>query len=438
MGWTGRSSASVAVPVAQFAASGLATVALLGFGAVAILQHTGSREAIRSAQELTQLAGQGIVGPNITAGLLSGNPRELARMDRIVRAFVLRDATVRVKIWTSQGRIVYSDEPRLIGSTYPLRQDELTALRTGIVDAEISDLTRAENRFERPQKKLLEVYLPLRTPGGQKVLYEEYLRFSSVAASERRQWSAFLPALVGALVLLWLAQVPLAWSLARRLRQRQREREALLQRTIDASEIERRRIAAYLHDGVVQNLAGVSYALTAAADRAGPGPVDGLQPSLYAAAAQTRESIRELRTLLVEIYPPSLESAGLDAAIHDLVAPLRARGIDVTLELPPGLKLTTETEAVLFRGAQEALRNVAKHADAQTAHVLVALHNGTARLTVSDDGRGFATTRGQDEPADGHLGLRLLEDMVHDAGGQFTVDSKPGEGTRVVIEVPVG
>src|SRR5665213_1782611 len=183
MDWTGHSSASVAVPIAQFAASGLATVALLGFGAVAILQHTGSREAIRSAQELTQLAGQGIVRPNITAGLLSGNPRELARMDRIVRAFVLRDATVRVKIWTSQGRIVYSDEPRLIGSTYPLRQDELTALRTGIVDAEISDLTRAENRFERPQKKLLEVYLPLRTPGGQKVLYEEYLRFSSVAAS---------------------------------------------------------------------------------------------------------------------------------------------------------------------------------------------------------------------------------------------------------------
>ena len=95
------------------------------------------------------------------------------------------------------------------------------------------------------------------------LLYEDYERSSTISASSRRQWEGLLPALVGALLVLYLIQVPLAYSLARRLRAKQREREQLLRRAIDASDLERRRIAADLHDSAVQRLAGVSLSLAA-------------------------------------------------------------------------------------------------------------------------------------------------------------------------------
>src|SRR4051812_11191359 len=279
---SGRSRQGVSVrrAVAQFAVTGTAAVVLLGFVGVQILQRTGRSEAIRDAKHETQLAGRGIVVPQLTDGVLAGRPAALAALDATVRRDVIRPPVVRVKIWDASGRILYSDEPRLIGSTYSLGSEELEALRSGGTDAEITDLSRPENRFERPQRKLLEVYEGVRTPSGRKVLFEDYLAYSSVAASGRRLWSAFAPALLLTLLALGLAQIPLAWSLARRVR-----RGAY--RALEASELERRRIARDLHDGVVQNLAGVSYSLSAAARR-----IDGEPAAMVEQAAEeTRESI---------------------------------------------------------------------------------------------------------------------------------------------------
>ena len=149
---------------------------------------------------------------------------------------------------------------------FPLDEDEQRTLATGGVDADASDLTRPENRTERSFKRLVEVYVGIRGPGGQRLLYEDYERSSTISASSRRQWMMLLPALLGALLVLYLVQVPLAYSLARSVRARQREREQLLRRAIEASDVERRRIAADLHDGAVQRLAGVSLSLSAAAN----------------------------------------------------------------------------------------------------------------------------------------------------------------------------
>src|SRR5262249_20878243 len=137
-------------------------------------------------------------------------------------------------------------------TTFTLGPDELRALRTEGVDAEVSDLAKPENRFERSYGKLLEVYQGIRGPHGTPLLYEEYLTYSSVADSANRLWSRFAPALIVSLIALELLQIPFAWSLAQRVRRGQNEREALLRRAIEASELERRRIAGNLHDGVVQ------------------------------------------------------------------------------------------------------------------------------------------------------------------------------------------
>ena len=427
-------------PVAQFALSGLVVLALLGFGAVQLLAHTASNEAIRDARDVTRLAGEGVVSTALTPAFFRRDPAALARVDRIVRRAVLSKSIVRVKIWDATGRILYSDEPRIIGSRYSPGADEQHALRSGQAEAEVSDLTKPENRFERQYHKLLEVYLGVRTPAGPRVLFETYQRYSSVAASGRRLWQTFLPALILALVLLYVVQIPLAGSLVRRLRRGQHEREELLRRAVEASELERRRIARDLHDGAVQTLAGVSYRLSAVSE-----PLRGDDRPEAAAVAEAgtdvRRSIRELRTLLVDLYPPTLHQAGLGAAVSDLLAPLADQSIGTELDVDPDLRLTPEAEALLFRAAQEALRNVAKHADAEHVAVHVGRRNGHGLLEVRDDGRGFApgapadpATNGSARP--GHFGLRMIQDLARDAGGTVIVDSQPGKGTTVRVSVP--
>ena len=163
----------------------------------------------------------------------------------------------------------------------------------------------------------------MHTPRGKSLLFESYIRYSAVSATGRRVWLPFLLTLIVALAVLWVVRIPLAARLERRLRARQREREELLVRAIDASEIERRRIAADLHDGAVQDLAGMSYRLDVAAGQAETTPRTDLRDLLRQAGSVTRESMRQLRSLLVEIYPPNLHETGLEAAITDLLAPLR-------------------------------------------------------------------------------------------------------------------
>jgi two-component system NarL family sensor kinase len=420
----------VAGALGQFAVAGVVAVALLALVGVAVLRNNGTKEATDDAKRVTRLVGAGVVEPEVTDALLRGDRRAIARLDRTVKLSVLRDPVVRVKIWTPDGRIVYSDEHRLIGTRYGLGEDEQETLHSkGAVEAEVSDLGRPENRFERAQHKLLEVYLPIHTPSGKPLLFESYQRFSSVAASGRRTWLAFLPALVGGLLVLWLVQLPLAARLARRVQAGQREREGLLQRALDASDVERRRIAGELHDGVVQNLAGVSYSLAAAAERDG---ANGSSETLERAASQTRETVRELRGLLVEIYPPSLHRAGLAAALDDAAAPLVRRGIAVRTAVEPALELNEHAEALLFRVAQEALRNAAAHADPTHVDVRVERHGEGVTMAIEDDGRGFDTAV---ERPHGHFGLSLVEDLAREAGARLAIDSAPGSGTRVTIAV---
>jgi two-component system NarL family sensor kinase len=150
----------------------------------------------------------------------------------------------------------------------------------------------------------------------------------------------------------------------------------------------------------------------------------------------TRGAVRELRGLLIEIYPPRLREAGLADALEDLVRPLEQRGVSASVDVPPGLELPYETTALLYRTAREAVRNVAEHAGASDVRVSLTRENGRVALSVAADGKGFRPEEALDRPAQGHFGLRLLADQVQDAGGTFELDSAPGRGTRLRVEVP--
>src|SRR3954470_496283 len=323
--------ASVARAVVQFVVAGLVAVVVFVAGSLFVLRKLGHREAVRDARSCAVVAGQGIVEPVLARALLNGDPAALARVDRAVQERVLGERVARVKIWSGAGRIVYSDEPRLIGAVYPLGADEREALESGRTDAELSDLSKPENRFERGQGDLYEVYTRLRAPDGTPLLFETYQRGSALVARGRDVWLPFALPVLGSLVLLWLVQVPLAWRLAGRLRRSQLEREALLVHAVEASADERRRIAADLHDGVVQDLAGLSYSLSAVAERVPDRTPPAIVAAVTDAAAALRGAIRQLRTLLVEIHPPNLRTAGLEAALRDLLAPLAARGVATRL-----------------------------------------------------------------------------------------------------------
>ncbi|MBV9872503.1 MAG: sensor histidine kinase [Frankiaceae bacterium] len=422
--------------VVQFSLVGLLALIVVGVAFAVASRRVGEREAITDARTTTLVKAQGLVEPVVTNGLAAERPGAVHRVGTVVQNSVLDPDLVRVKIWTRTGHIVYSDEPRLVGTSYTLGEDEIAALDQGVIEAEVSDLSKPENQYERSFGKLLEVYLPIRTPDGQRLLFEAYFRYDAVSAAGRHIWTSFAPIAIGALVALELVQIPLAWSLARRLRDRQQERERLLQHAVDASENERRRIASDLHDGVVQDLAGVAYSLAGASRR--PDLTTGTTDALEESASHVRESIKALRTLLVDIYPPRLAEAGLDTALSDLLASVRNRGTETTCEtddLPA--ELPEPIAGLLYRVAREALRNVITHARASSVHVHAYASDGRVVLDVIDDGVGFDLATAAHRPAEGHVGLRGVQDMVADAGGTVEVRSTPGQGTAVHVEVPL-
>jgi signal transduction histidine kinase len=146
--------------------------------------------------------------------------------------------------------------------------------------------------------------------------------------------------------------------------------------------------------------------------------------------------VRDLRTLLVELNPARLQAVGLVEALSDLVSPLQSADVSVEVEVPEAIRLAFDQEALVFRVAQEAVRNVALHAGARSVRVQVTEADGVARLVVADDGRGFSPEERSRRAGEGHLGLSLTEELVAQAGGSMAIHSLPGEGTRVEAEVP--
>ena len=241
--------------------------------AVGVLGAVASRkvaesEAVNDAAQTTGVLADAVVQPALTPGVVTGDKAAIARLDRAVRDHVLGESIVRVKVWTVDGRIVYSDESRLIGQTFPLGEDEREVLAQPATRAEVSNLDEPENAYERGQGRLLEVYRPVWTSDGQVLLFETYGPYSQVTSRTRDLWRGFAGVTFSSLLILVVLLLPVLWRLLDRLRSTQAQREMLLQRAIDASSEERQRIAATLHDGVVQELAATSFVVAGAAERA--------------------------------------------------------------------------------------------------------------------------------------------------------------------------
>lgn len=423
--------------LAQVAAAVVVAFAVVATTGVLVFQRIAKQEAVHQVAEVTDILAESVVQPALTDAMAGDPAKASAALDPVMRQGILSTQVVRVKLWTPQGLVLYSDERRLVGKRFALDDEAREALLAPRTEAGISDLDRPENALESAPGKLLEVYRPVWTPGGKPLLFEAYFRYDLVSQRSNELWRGFsgvmLSSLVGVLVLL----APLLGLFYRRARSAQLQREHLMRRALDASTEERRRIAATLHDGVVQQLAGAAFLVGGEAERASSQGDAARAERLAEAAATVRDGVAGVRSLLVDIYPPSLSAGGLAPALADLVRTQSGSSARILLDADPAAAaaLDAEQQQAVFRVAQECLRNAVRHSGAGTIRVELSQQPGSVRLEVADDGRGLDPGRAEQAAVDGHFGLRLIADVAVAVGARLSVASDGG-GTRFRMEVP--
>jgi two-component system sensor histidine kinase UhpB len=214
----------------------------------------------------------------------------------------------------------------------------------------------------------------------------------------------------------------------RMMRRLEAERRRAGSAALHAQEEERARVARDLHDEVNQSLTGLLLRLEAARSAAPP----ALEPELAETKALANQAMRELLSLARQLRPTALDDLGLAAAIAGLVERLGEGEVETTIAVDGDFAdLSDDAGLVVYRVAQEALSNAARHSGA--AHVEVALRRGQegVELTVADDGRGFAFAE-----SERGLGIGGMRERALLVGGELTIESRPGAGTTVRLTIP--
>lgn len=197
---------------------------------------------------------------------------------------------------------------------------------------------------------------------------------------------------------------------------------------------ERNRLARDLHDSVTQALYGLTLSAEAAARQITAGELDAAGAQLREVQAMAKQALREMRLLIYELRPPVLEEGGLAAALKERLQAVEGRvGLATSLAVEGNGRLPPAVEAELDRITQEALNNALKHAHAHQIAVQLRQDEKSVALEIADDGIGFDPGATQDH---GGLGLRGMAERVARLGGWLAIESRPGEGTRVRVEVP--
>jgi|tagenome__1003787_1003787.scaffolds.fasta_scaffold20964531_2 two-component system NarL family sensor kinase len=417
--------------LAAFLLVAVVTLVAVAAGTAVFSERVARASALAEAERSAVRMAQFLIAP-ILEEALAGVPGRWEELERRVQNRLEDQSVKALFIWTSTGEVLYASDEELIGSVL----DPTPELRTAAAGNVVADVkAQSELNFAgEGEQPLVEVYAPL--PGTSRPLaLELYLSNDGIERQAMLLRGQILPLAVGALLVLQLVQVPIAVSLVRRVRRQDVERASLLARNLTASDNERRAIAADVHDGPVQELAGVSYGLSALRDSVAP----ERRSAVDRMVAATRDAVESLRRMIIDLYPPDLSGAGLPDALEDLAAAARRRGLVVTVRSSALPDLSTDAAATIYRTAKEALTNIEKHSGA--TYVWLDLQpdelrgRPAVRLCVDDDGVGFPATR-PDHRSNGHIGLRLMADRAADLGGDLRLENRDGGGASLTLVIP--
>ncbi|MGV3564431.1 MAG: sensor histidine kinase [Nocardioides sp.] len=438
-------------PLTLFLAVSVAVVVIIFVSTSALADRTAREVILDQAESNTTVLAQTVFDDRIPTAVLRG---KTSAIDRFTQNFSVRtfkgEAIESFDILRSDGFLAFdSTDPGVAGrqEIYPLTTAEQEVLRSGagtVSSFADPDSRRSEDRpGDEAGLVKISTYVDASYPLNQRdirdtrglpttepALFVAYWRLEGVEARQQALLSSLQTITLLPLLLLVAVSTLMLGVLNAQVRRGSRERERLLQTAIDASDAERRRIARDLHDGVVQDLAGSGFALSGAARD--PSTTPATAQVLDSVGASLRDSLKQMRSLLAEIHPPELHGRGLETALEDLIAPAAAAGIHASVSVS-GVENASDPEvALVWRVAQEAVRNATRHSGASTLAVTVRGDEEQLLLEVVDDGVGFDTTA-PSEPD--RFGLRGLRSLVRDVGGELDVTSAVGEGTSVRMAV---
>lgn len=414
------------------AIGGLGRAALLGILAAAILTIALGFSITNAARTHLLNARADLVAAEVaTLGDGSSDPSpdsfDFPAFSAAVTRELLGGETERVKVWSPDGRIAFSDDPELIGSQFALSAPALEALG-GNVATEISDLDDPAHQADQDAGQLIEIYVPVVHNGEVVTIVEVEQRLDSLnEAMGRIQRNVWLSIAFGVTVLAIFLLV-LGVALARRANRRRESAERVLGAAFRAQEEERRRIVGALHDDIGQPLYRLLYGLEGSRAK-----LDG-ETAVAEELERLEDLVRDvdgtLRSELQHLHQGFAADAGLVAALKDLatttISETALNVHAVSTAEPTGLSEVQRT--ALFRAAQEAAINVRKHANATNLWLEVEQVQGRVVLSVADDGRG---ARG--EPG---LGLTTLRERIEALGGEVSLRRRSSGGSIFTAWLP--
>jgi signal transduction histidine kinase len=427
-----RPRSVLARAVRRFVWATLLAMVVLGVGTVLMSRQIAREEALRDAQVSASGIARGLVSPQLDTGFRSGRPEGREPLSTVLERRMRDGSIVHLKIWDATGRVLWSDDEEQVGQRFVLPEAVRELVGTDGAVVELPESDRPESGGEEPfEGDLLEVYVGAHGADGVPFVLETYTSQQRLAINTQVIFGELVPIGLVALLLFSMVTLPLAVSLARHVDRSHRHRAELLRRSLAAWSHERRRIACDLHDGVVQDLAAVGYAL--------PSVLASLPPEARQAraigeelSAVVVESITSLRALMGDLLPSDVD-AGLVSSLDALASTIREQGVEVSLDVSASLRLDPETERLVHRVVREGLRNVVKHADARTVEVSVQPYGTQVEVRVADDGRGPGGPAGD---ADRHVGLELLGGTVREVGGDLALSGREGRGALLRAVLP--
>lgn len=426
-------SAVVRHAVARFATRSVVVLCLLAIGIVFASQKIAREVALEDASYRSGAIARGLATV-IDEGVRSGDPVARARVTAALAPALHNRTMSHIKLWTQDGTIMWADDKSLVDRRFELQPDVASLFGTEHVTAELSDLDKAENLHERGSGRLVEVYVGAFDSDGRPWVFEAYLSTQAMERNQSAIVAGMLPLALGGILLFQLTVMPLALSLARRVQRSQQERRKLLRHALLASELERRRIAQDLHDGVIQDLAGLNLTLalvkgqlrdTEQGARAGR--------ALDEVSAVLAKDVPALRSVLTDVYPPDLANTGLLPAVEDLALRAEDAGLTVRLHVSEPFDASFVANRLTYRVVREGLRNAVKHAPGSFVRIFLLRRGPEVVVQVVDHGPGLGE---RSEPRKRHLGLRLLEDTLRDLGGRLDLSNAAGGGAVLEAAFP--